>query len=956
MSIKSVHQNKTRKFFRKSLLFLLIFLLFISGFFRIIQVTAENNGETVQRKEPDDLTGQKWLEENQYFDAENVVNKTDEGEYLELAENNGGYKSSGYRVSLPLSLDAIKKVKSSDIKWTGEGLEKEEGKVDVLVVGGGGAGGARSSSFASGGGGAGGLIFEANYFVSGEISLVVGSGGAGVTNSQGGSGQNSVFGNLIAFGGGGGGHSSLSSGADGGSGGGEGAGSSSGAGFGSGISGQGHDGGNTVAGRTGGGGGGAGEKGQTGTSGNAGDGGAGKDYSAEFGINYGEDGWFAGGGGGNSDSLNGSGGTGGGGSGNRGNGESGLANSGGGGGAGGYSSGTSGSGGSGIVLIRYKTDGSWGIDPNKATGGTKYTEGNYTIHAFTDIGEDIFETGLNSTGVKILTVVSNSGTEQPRGIDVLIVAGGGGGGAAFSNSPRYGGGGGAGGLKFKEGYFLTSESSIPVIVGQGGRGSDNRHSNPHRVAGDDGENSSFGDLVAIGGGGGSGSSSESSGEDPAGDGGSGGGGGGGGFNEGSGGSGTPDQGHDGTDGTLNYSGGGGGAGSAGNETSGGIGQTFWGVTYATGGDGKTGEHAHGANAADNTGDGGEGSSGNGGFGYGGDGGSGIVIVRYKTDGSWGIDPNEATGGNKYTEGDYTFHVFTSDGIFEPGLVNSYQEVINENSIPGISTGNDLTGKYLWVRQELSTEDTEITPRLTSLEISINRETEKLGFEMGSPYWRILKSSINVGGLDYQESERYRLRETIGEVVAGDTASPSYKLRSGYQPMIETYIAAAALPEDITMSPSIGGITGGQSNGTTSIKVTTDSPSGYSLFVRASASPALATSTYSFADYIPDNPEIPDYNWSVPATTAGFGFTPYGPHTADKYRYSGSSCNYNGGLESKDHCWYNLTTSDETIAASYLSNHPEGTETYIRFRAESGSQNIQSSGEYSATLIITVIPN
>ena len=233
-------------------------------------------------------------------------------------------------------------------------------------------------------------------------------------------------------------------------------------------------------------------------------------------------------------------------------------------------------------------------------------------------------------------------------------------------------------------------------------------------------------------------------------------------------------------------------------------------------------------------------------------------------------------------------------------------------------------------------------------------------EMESLDYRIWESSINVGGLDYQESTRYRLRETIGEAIAGDATSPSYKLRAGYQPMIDSYITASILvsatPEQVTMSPSIGGVIGGQSNGTTTIKVTTDSSSGYSLFVRASASPAMSTSSYSFADYVPNNPDIPDYNWSVAATTTGFGFTPYGLHTATKYRYSGSSCNHNGGLENKDYCWYNFSTSNEAIAEFYSSNHPDGTETYIQFRAESGNQNIQPAGEYQATIIITAIPN
>jgi len=340
-------------------------------------------------------------------------------------------------------------------------------------------------------------------------------------------------------------------------------------------------------------------------------------------------------------------------------------------------------------------------------------------------------------------------------------------------------------------------------------------------------------------------------------------------------------------------------------------------------------------------------------------------VRWNLGGTWRNDHIAAISTQEWQQVVITFDggetkFYTDGNIVYTG--SDTQTSISASS-PNYMLGGRAAGRYfdgdiaeiLIYDRALSGSEREQVEQYLG-EKWLGWEPLEKGFEMGSLDYRIWKSSINVGGLDYQESERYRLRETIGEVVAGDTASPSYKLRSGYQPMIESYIAAAALPEDITMSPSIGGITGGQSNGTTSIKVTTDSPSGYSLFVRASASPALATSTYSFADYIPNNPEIPDYNWSVPATTTGFGFTPYGPDTAPKYRHIGENCNEDGGSESKDHCWYNLSISDETIAASYLSNHPEGTETYIRFRAESGTQNIQSAGEYSATLIITVIPN
>jgi len=86
-----------------------------------------------------------------------------------------------------------------------------EGKVDVLVVGGGGgAGKAGTNTLRNpGGGGAGGLVYVEDYTLSstGNITVTVGAGGTGSTNQDftGNNGNNSVFKNLIAYGGGGGG-------------------------------------------------------------------------------------------------------------------------------------------------------------------------------------------------------------------------------------------------------------------------------------------------------------------------------------------------------------------------------------------------------------------------------------------------------------------------------------------------------------------------------------------------------------------------------------------------------------------------------------------------------------------------------------------------------------------------------------------------------------------------------
>jgi hypothetical protein len=118
-------------------------------------------------------------------------------------------------------------------------------------------------------------------------------------------------------------------------------------------------------------------------------------------------------------------------------------------------------------------------------------------------------------------------------------------------------------------------------------------------------------------------------------------------------------------------GGGGGAGSVGVAgASGGFGGTGKissisgaSVTYSTGGNGaerKTSSN-DGSSAENNTGNGGNAGGTNTGNALGGSGGSGIVIIRYKTDGSSGIV--SATGGTKTTVGEYTIHTFTASGTF-----------------------------------------------------------------------------------------------------------------------------------------------------------------------------------------------------------------------------------------------------------------------------------------------------
>lgn len=242
----------------------------------------------------------------------------------------------------------------------------ESGYVDVLIVGGGGGGGSGGSNY-GGGGGAGGVVFIENYYVDqGSYAVTVGAGGAGAATSSGADAESgedsSVFG-LTAIGGGFGGNQRTGNVGNGGSGGGGAYNDPGGLGLqpGSASGGLGNDGNSGNAGpNRAGGGGGAGSGGI-----NSRHGGEGIYLGHSFTDFVGDNGWFAGGGGGvgwRDFGLIGLGGLGGGGQGTFWNGGTaplptpGYRGTGGGGGGASTSSNTGEGrpGGSGIVIIAYK--------------------------------------------------------------------------------------------------------------------------------------------------------------------------------------------------------------------------------------------------------------------------------------------------------------------------------------------------------------------------------------------------------------------------------------------------------------------------------------------------------------------------------------------------------------------------------------------------------------------------
>ena len=290
-------------------------------------------------------------------------------------------------------------------------------------------------------------------------------------------------------------------------------------------------------------------------------------------------------------------------------------------------------------------------------------------------------------------------------VEVLVVAGGGGGGYGEGNvNGGGGGGGGAGGVIYSNSQSITPGSAITVTVGAGGAVLANSGS-----AGNNGANSVFGSLTAIGGGAGGGGDFEGS--NAGATGGSGGGAGGDGtygpsiFSAGTSGQGFAGGARNGS--TNRAAAGGGGAGGAGSSATAGPNNTGKGgaggpglgfnisgtfTYYAGGGGGGASQNFSSGpvNSEGGIGGGGAGggasgpsngtanTGGGGGGGYGsnaGAGGSGIVIVRYQ-------GPQKAIGGTITSNNGYTIHTFTTSSTFTPLVATNNSAILGLSDFSG----------------------------------------------------------------------------------------------------------------------------------------------------------------------------------------------------------------------------------------------------------------------------------
>ncbi len=225
--------------------------------------------------------------------------------------------------------------------------------------------------------------------------------------------------------------------------------------------------------------------------------------------------------------------------------------------------------------------------------------------------------------------------------------------------------------------------------------------------------------------------------------------------------------------------------------------------------------------------------------------------------------------------------------------------------------------------------------------------------MQSGSYQIQSDSINVGGNDLASSSNYWVRSTIGEVGTGESSSETYTVGAGYRQMQDIYLSLSGAT-NVTMDTTIPGVTGGEANGSTTVTVITDSPSGYVLTIEAENDPAMWKGAESIDDYAPG--ASPSFDFDVAAGEAYLGFTPEGVDVTPRYRDDGGSdCNTGGTFDTPSACWDGLSQVGQTIASKTDPNHPDGSTTTVRFRVGVGGGVNLDPGFYVATTTLTALP-
>ena len=173
------------------------------------------------------------------------------------------------------------------------------------------------------------------------------------------------------------------------------------------------------------------------------------------------------------------------------------------------------------------------------------------------------------------------------------------------------------------------------------------------------------------------------------------------------------------------------------------------------------------------------------------------------------------------------------------------------------------------------------------------------------------------------------------------------------------------PSNVTMSPSIAGLTGGAATGSTQVVIYTNASAGYTMTITASGTVAAmkADTTGGYInDYTPAA-GFPDFNFvnNSSGQASEFGFTVSASTTADlaqKFKDNGSACNTSTLDTGSASCWtYASSTATSTIVRTTPTLGSGSTSTIIfHTNVPASPSPALTEDTYVATTTLTAVTN
>lgn len=156
------------------------------------------------------------------------------------------------------------------------------------------------------------------------------------------------------------------------------------------------------------------------------------------------------------------------------------------------------------------------------------------------------------------------------------------------------------------------------------------------------------------------------------------------------------------------------------------------------------------------------------------------------------------------------------------------------------------------------------------------------------------------------------------------------------------------PADCALTPNISVSSNSAICGST-WNVKTNHATGYTLAIKAQASPALVSGGNSFADYTPAVAATPEL-WSVGSGAKEFGYSVYGTDSSTATWGTSASCGA-AGVPAVAQKYRDTTTSDVTVATRAVPTPFAGIDTtFCGAAAQNGIY--AASGSYQATITAT----